>query len=101
VTLSQEGAGEIHLVGFPPEQRQRLYLQRDGLRWDLPTLLRWAQLHGASNRPAEVRLPRLPPGEYALCRLDGGDCDVQVLNAHSVLIFQGDQEPWDKQGEEP
>jgi hypothetical protein len=93
IPLVQEGAGEIHLVGFDPARRGQLYFQRDGLPWDLPTLLRWARLHGVAASETVVRIPQMPPGEYALCTLDGETCEAQILPAHGTIQFQGEPEP--------
>jgi hypothetical protein len=65
---------EHYFEDLPPSQLGQVYLLHHGQRWDLGTLLRWAQINGVPAQQNGLRLPRMAPGAYQ-----------PVENAHRAL----------------
>jgi hypothetical protein len=85
--LVQDGGGELLFEDLPPSQIGQVYLLRHGRRWDLGTLLRWAQINGVPAQQNGLLIPRMPPGAYALCSNSDHKCTEDWLPDHGSLTL--------------
>jgi hypothetical protein len=85
--LPQDGGGDLHIEHVPLAQAGRAYLLRDGQRWDLTTLLRWAEINRVTHSSDALRIPRMPPGAYRLCTVDDDLCAKGWLPNHGTLTL--------------
>jgi hypothetical protein len=87
VHVTQEGGGDLIIEGLMPAQFGDVFLVRDGKRWDLGTLSRWAQINGVPRQEGYLQVPRLPAGGYMLCGVESNQClDGWLMDQGSLSL---------------